>query len=180
MPLPLVYYNDPLLRKKSKPIEAITPEIKQLAEEMVETMIYHNGVGLAAPQVGVLLRIFVIRDELMGENGGYKLGDPEVLINPQLTIPSQEMEVMAEGCLSIPGIHVELARPSQIKVRYQTLEGHIREETASHFRARVIMHENDHINGVLFIDRLPLNLRNKVAPLLQEIKKKYPQKSNEA
>lgn len=175
MPLPLVYYDNPLLRKKAKKIEAINKEIIKLSSDMIETMIHHNGVGLAAPQVGVLLRIFVIRDEIVAADGSFQLGEPEVLINPVLSNPSKETELMSEGCLSIPGIHAELERPSKINIRYQTLEGHLRDETASNFRARVIMHENDHINGVLFIDRLPPNSRNNIASHLREVKQRYPQ-----
>jgi len=173
MPLPLVYYDNPILRKKAAPISEITEETRQLAQDLIETMLHHNGVGLAAPQVGVKQRIFVIRDELVSEDGNFRLADPEVLINPVVSNPSKETEVMAEGCLSIPGIHAEVIRPARITVRYQTLDGQMREEEASHFRARVIMHENDHLNGVLFIDRLSQKLRKKLDSRLQEIKKRY-------
>ena len=89
---------------------------------MVESMIHYNGVGFAAPQVGKLLRLIVIRDEFVGEDEGYRFGPPEILINPILSSPSPEAEKMAEGCLSIPGIHAEVMRPNRIRVRYQTLD----------------------------------------------------------
>lgn len=173
MRLPLVYYDHPTLRKKAIKIESITDAIKQLANDLTETMIYHNGVGLAAPQVGISLRIFVIRDEQVGVDGSFHFGAPEVLINPILSHPSEEKEVMAEGCLSIPGVHAEVIRPSRIHVRYQTVDGELKEEEVSQFRARVMMHENDHINGVLFIDRLTKEERLRIKPLLNAIIKKY-------
>jgi peptide deformylase len=169
----LIYYGHPLLRKKAKTIDRVTDEIRQLAQDLIDLMLHHNGVGIAAPQVGVLLRIFIIRDEGVSETGAFQLQPPEVLINPEITQPVKEMEVMAEGCLSIPGLHAEVKRPSRIKIRYLTLEGEVKEEEASHFRARVMMHENDHLNGVLFIDRLPPDIRKKLDPKLREIKERY-------
>ena len=97
--LKIHYYDDPVLRAKAKTIEEITPEIIQLAQDMVEAMIEYNGVGLAAPQIGELLRIYVFRDEWLNENGQYELGQPQVAINPVLSAPSKETETMLEGCL---------------------------------------------------------------------------------
>ncbi len=171
--LPLVYFDDPLLRKKAQPIEEITEEIRQLADRMIESMIHYNGVGLAAPQVGRLLRLYVIREELLGSDGQYQFGPAEVIVNPILSEPSDEIAAMSEGCLSIPGIHVDVPRPLRIRVRYQTLEGEIKEEEASGFRARVFMHENDHLNGVLFIDRLAPDVRKALDPELRAVKQKY-------
>lgn len=177
MILPLCYYDDPILRKKALPIEKITPEIVKLAEDMIETMIdQHNGVGIAGPQVGKLLRIFIIRDEFALPDGKWSFGPPEVMINPQLSEPSLETAFMSEGCLSIPGIHSDVTRPAAIKVRYQKLDGQVVEEVISGFRARVIMHENDHLNGVLFIDRLTAEARAKIGPQLRAIKEKYKKK----
>lgn len=174
MILPLCYYDDPILRKKALAIEKITPEIKQLAQDMIETMIHqNNGVGIAGPQVGKLLRIFIIRDEFAQPDGKWSFGPSEVMINPQLSQPSPEIVVMSEGCLSIPGIHSDVSRPASIKIRYQKLDGEIVEEIASGFRARVIMHENDHLNGVLFIDRLSAGERAKLDSHLRVVKQKY-------
>ncbi len=174
MILPLCYFDDPILRKKALPIQEITPEIVKLAEDMIETMInQHNGVGLAGPQVGKLLRIFIIRDEYILPDGKWNFGPPEVMINPQLSEPFAELAVMSEGCLSIPGIHADVTRPVGIKIRYQRLDGQLVEETVSEFRARVIMHENDHLNGVLFIDRLTPKERSGIEPQLRAVKKKY-------
>lgn len=172
MILPLFYYDHFCLRKKAQPIESITEELLVLANDMVESMIHYNGVGLAAPQIGKLLRLIVIRDEFVGDNKEYRLGPPEILINPVLSSPSREAEKMAEGCLSIPGIHAEVMRPSRIRVRYQTIDNRIIEEDAVGFRARVIMHENDHLNGVLFIDRISPDDRAKIEPVLKALKDK--------
>ena len=166
-------YEDSVLRKQALPIEAITPEIEKLGRDMIETMILHKGVGLAGPQVGVLLRIFVIQDERVNESGEWVVSEPEIIINPALSKPSQEKEVMQEGCLSLPGLHVDVVRPRTIHVRYQNIKGEWVEEQVTDFRARVMMHENDHLNGVLTIDRMNKKERKKVEPLLQAIDKKY-------
>lgn len=170
--LSLLYYDNPKLRKKSIPIDRIDDGIKAFAHDMVESMIHYNGVGLAAPQAGQLIRLIVIRDELIGEEDEYLLGPPEVLINPVLSKPSRELQRMPEGCLSIPGIHAEVERPSTIHVRYQKLDGQFVEEIAMGFRARVIMHENDHLNGSLYIDRLSIEQREKIDTALRELKAK--------
>lgn len=170
--LSLVYFDDPLLRKKSLPIESITEEIKKFAQEMCEAMIHYNGVGLAAPQAGRLIRLIVIRDEFIGDDEEYRLGPPEILINPAITHPSKQTEKMPEGCLSIPGIHAEVERPLGIHVRYQKIDGQFFEEDPVGFRARVIMHENDHLNGVLYIDRVTSDEKIKIEPLLRELKNK--------
>src|SRR5688572_33422416 len=94
-------YEDPVLRKQALPIETITPDIEKLGRDMIETMILHKGVGLAGPQVGVMLRIFVIQDERVNEIGEWVVSEPEIIINPVLSKPSQEKEEMQEGCLSL-------------------------------------------------------------------------------
>lgn len=172
MKLPIRYYGHPDLRAKARPIEKITPEIIQLAEDMVETMIAYNGIGLAGPQVGKLLRIFIRRDEILMADGRYSLGSPEVIINPTISSPSKETEVMLEGCLSLPNLHVEVERPKKIHIRYQNLKGGWIEEDRDDFLARVSMHENDHLNGVLHIDRASSSERKRIDPQLRALKKK--------
>ncbi len=166
-------YDDPVLRKKAVLIDAITPEIERLANDMIETMIASKGVGLAGPQVGQLLRIFIIRDETMDSVGEYILGPPEVIINPTLSNPSEERVSMLEGCLSLPGLHLEVIRPQKMHVRYMNLKGEWIEEELDEFRARVTMHENDHLNGVLIIDRIDKRKRKMIEPNLLAIKKKF-------
>ncbi len=171
--LPIHYYGDPVLRKKGEPIEKITPEIVAFAEDLVKAMIHYNGVGLAAPQVGKLLRIYVFRDEWLDEEGKYQLGEPNIVINPILSDPSKETESMLEGCLSLPKLHVPVTRPKKIHIRYQNLKGEFIEKDLIGFLARVNMHENDHLNGVLHIDRATPKDRKAIEPELQRIKKQY-------
>jgi peptide deformylase len=171
--LKIHYYGDPILRTKALPIPEITPEILQLAQEMIEAMIEHNGVGLAAPQIGKLLRIYVFREEKLRADGHYELGEPEVVINPVLSKPSKESESMLEGCLSVPGLRVNVVRPKKVHIRYQNLKGEFVEKELTDFCARVNMHENDHLNGVLHIDRADPKERKELESVLQKLKKKY-------
>lgn len=173
MKLPIRYFGDPVLRAKAKEIPEITPEIVKLAGDMVETMVANNGVGLAGPQIGVLLRIYVFRDEWIDAQGEYQLGHPQVVINPVLTSPSKETEETLEGCISLPGLHVKVRRPKQVHIRYQNLQGEVIEQVLNDFLARVNMHENDHLNGVLHIDRASAKDRKLIEPALRKIKQKF-------
>ncbi|MGD2169690.1 MAG: peptide deformylase [Chlamydiota bacterium] len=173
MLLKLCYYNNPILRKKCKPVKEITDEIKRLAQDMIETMDAGNGVGLAAPQVGKDLAIFVMREDKYTEEGELVLGDAKVFINPKLSNPSKETNVHLEGCLSLPGLHLDIERPNVIYVEAMDLEGNITSQEFTDFTARIIMHENDHLNGVLFIDRIPKKTKKKIEPSLRKIKEKY-------
>ncbi|MES2198568.1 MAG: peptide deformylase [Chlamydiota bacterium] len=170
--LPLAYYGDPILRKKADLIVHITEEVKKLVEEMIETMDASDGVGLAAPQVHHSIRLFVIRTPIENEAGKFDLGDVKVFINPKLSLPSKETWVASEGCLSIPGIRSSVERPKEITVEYTSLEGAIVQERVFGWEARVVMHENDHINGVFFIDRLSSKERMELAPVLQSLEKR--------
>jgi peptide deformylase len=171
--LPLRFYGDPILRTRCLPIESITDEIKQLVQDMIETMDADKGCGLAAPQVGHSLRVFVLRDYVETPQGDVVLSEPRVYINPKLSNPSLKKVLDTEGCLSIPGIRAELERPIKIRIEAIDLEGRSFVEEVEGYNARIRMHENDHINGVLYIDRLNLRRRKKVEPLLQELQKKY-------
>lgn len=174
MILNLKYYNDPILRKKSKKIEKLTDEIRTFIADMKETVLAHeNSIGLSAPQVGRDLSIFIIKEAVLNPDGNLEVGEMKVFINPVLSRPSQEKESLLEGCMSFPGIHLEIERPISIHVKAMDEEGKPIDKTYSGFTARQIMHENDHLNGVLFIDRAKPNLRKKVQPLLQALKKKY-------
>ncbi len=170
----LRYYGHPDLRTKAKTVEAITPEIAKICEAMLAKMFsLDNCIGFAGPQLGILLRIFVIREEKFLPNNQYYFGPPEVILNPQLSNPSKEAVSMLEGCMSFPGLHVPVVRPKSIHVRYQNPKGEFIEEDLSDFRARMFMHENDHLNGVLHIDRMDPKERKKIEPLLKAMKEKY-------
>lgn len=132
------------MREVSKPVEKIDENIKSLIEEMFVTVKKENGIGLAAPQVGENIRLFIV----------FINDQKYVFINPEIIETSQEMCVMEEGCLSIPKVYDDVVRPSSVKVQFLNIDGKIKTIEASGLLARVIQHENDHLNGVLFIDRL--------------------------
>ncbi len=172
--LPIRYYGHPDLRMKAKRVEAITPEIIQICEAMLAKMLsLDNCIGFAGPQLGISFRIFVIREEKFLPDNQYEFGPPEVIINPILSKPSKDTETMLEGCMSLPGLHVPVTRPKSIHVRYQNMKGEFVEEGLSDFRARMFMHENDHLNGVLHIDRMDPKERKKIEPILKAMKAKY-------
>jgi peptide deformylase len=173
MLLKIYYYGHPILRKRCKPIQEITDEIRKLAYDMIETMDKNDGIGLSAPQVGHSIRMFVLRNYLFTEEGHWTLSEPKVYINPKLTNPSEHFISDTEGCLSLPGLRLHVSRPDKIIVEAMDLDGKIFVEELEGYNARVRMHENDHINGVLFIDRIEANERKKIDPLLKEMKKKY-------
>ncbi|MBI5346699.1 MAG: peptide deformylase [Chlamydiae bacterium] len=173
MILDLIYYGNPLLRERSFDIKEITDEVRQLSLDMIETMDAHNGIGLAAIQVGKKLRLIVIRPEIETTDGEFTLGEPLIFINPKITKPSIETDILSEGCLSIPKVHAEVQRPKSIWVEYLNFDGKVVIEEVQAFKAREIMHENDHLNGVLFIDRILAHKRKEIAPFLKEIKEKY-------
>ncbi|PKK38667.1 Peptide deformylase [Clostridiaceae bacterium JG1575] len=136
--------RDPILRKKSKEVREVTPRIKELTTDMLDTMYHANGVGLAAPQVGILKRVIVVDIEP-------EMRDPHVFINPQII--EQEGACMGqEGCLSVPNRVGEVERPTRIRLRYLDLAGQEQELEAEDFFARAICHEVDHLEGILFID----------------------------
>ena len=146
--LQLRYMGDQVLRKKAVEVGEIDDEMKQLAENMVETMYVNDGVGLAAPQVGVLSRL-IVYDNV---EAGYHQ-DPQVLFNPEIT-ESEGSCRGEEGCLSIPEIKDMVERAERIVVTGLDREGNAVEFEATDMSARVIQHEIDHLNGVLFVDRL--------------------------
>jgi peptide deformylase len=173
MILKLHYYGDPILRKKCEPVKEVTPEIKQLVRDMIETVIANNGIGVAASQLGHLVRIFIVREEKVDSQGNFSFGEPKAYINPVLSSPSEKTEVQYEGCLSIPGMHLEIERPFSITVEALDSNGKPFKETLEGYHARQIMHENDHLNGTLYIDRAFKDDRKRIEPHLRKIKDKY-------
>jgi len=168
--LPLAYYGEQVLRDKATPIVEITDEIKELVSKMIETMHASAGIGLAAPQIHHSLRLFVIQAPVETEDGKFEPGEIQVFINPKLSEPSVEKREIEEGCLSIPAVRANVQRPAEITVEYTTLEGKTVKKRVSGWEARVIMHENDHINGVLFIDRLDNKKRAEIDLQLNHLK----------
>jgi peptide deformylase len=159
----IVIYGDLVLRTKGKRIEEIDDDIRALAGDMLETMYDANGVGLAAQQVGRALQLTVIdvsdaesRPSQMwiaGEEVDPKEHMPLILVNPELQL-SEELEVGTEGCLSFPEITAEIPRPGKVKVNAQDLQGNRIEFEAAGLLGRALQHEMDHLNGILFIDRM--------------------------
>jgi len=178
MLLDLRYYDDPILREKCEEIGEITAEIKQLAQDMIETMMLDNrGSGLAAPQVGHTSRIFVTAMTTVNEDDEVVYERPYVFINPILSDPSEETVAHQEGCLSIPKLFVYVNRPKEITCEYTDVDGKRHKERFEGWFARAIMHENDHLNGVLHIDRTTRRERNEIQGDLRRIKKKFAKKT---
>jgi peptide deformylase len=170
--LPLAYYGNPILRRVADPVVEITDSVRKLVEEMIETMDACDGLGLAAPQVHHSTQIFVIRVPIEDDMGQIQLGDAKVFINAKISEASATTWTASEGCLSIPSIHADVERPKEITVEYTNLDGDRRKERCSGWLARVIMHEHDHIQGVLFIDHLPIEEREALEPFLKRLDKR--------
>ena len=170
--LPLAYYGEPILRKNADFIEEITPEIKHLVDEMIETMDVSDGVGLAAPQVHHSIRLFILRVPVENKETGLEFGDVQVFINPEVISKSEETWKREEGCLSIPGLRAGVERPNEIAVSYTNLDGVKIQENMKGMMARVFLHENDHINGVLFVDHVDPKEREAIELFLQNLQKK--------
>lgn len=170
--LPLAYYGNTILRRVADPVMEITDSVRKLVEEMIETMDACDGVGLAAPQVHHSVRIFVLREAIEDGKGHFSLGEPKVYINAVVSEPSAETWKVSEGCLSIPTIQAEVERPKEITIEYMDLEGRKVRERCSGWMARIIMHEADHINGVLFIDHLSEKEKKELDPFLKRMDKR--------
>ncbi len=160
MKLTVHQYGDPVLRKKAEDIEVINEETRTLAQDMIETMHAASGVGLAAEQVGKTVSICVAdlpADMDCSEDGAPNNPDlsmPLILINPVILDAGKETSTREEGCLSFPDIVGKIERPWSVTVRYQDLDGQEHEHAFHGMLARVVQHEIDHLNGVLFIDRM--------------------------
>lgn len=144
----IIYYPHPTLRYKSKPIRRVDNNLKEIAAEMFDLMYQARGIGLAANQVDLPLQLFVINTA--GEQGD---GDEIVFINPVISHPKGKDDA-DEGCLSIPGVNGQVSRPAEVHVSAYDLSGNEIDMTVSGLLARAIQHEVDHLNGVLFIDRV--------------------------
>jgi peptide deformylase len=174
MILKIELYGAPVLRQKTKPVKEFTPEIKKLIKDMVETVDSSpNNIGLAANQVGGLWRILIIKPLYKNEKGEYLVGESEVYVNPELSDPADELETSTEGCLSFPGLFIDVERPTGITVKALNEKGESFKAKLTGFKARQVMHENDHLNGVLYIDRIKdKEYRKRLEPYLKKIKQR--------
>ncbi|GAB6190067.1 peptide deformylase [Marinitoga arctica] len=153
--------GDPVLRKKASKVENLTDDFKNLLNIMTNVMYKEDGVGLAAPQVGISKRFFLMDD---GKN-------LRIVINPEITEFIGEDVVFEEGCLSIPGIFLNVKRPEGIRVKYMDVDGNIIEEELHEYTARIFQHEYDHLEGILFIDKVSTASKAKVKGKIKELMK---------
>ena len=164
--LPIITAPDPRLKKKSKPVERVDDAIRQLMADMMSTMYAAPGIGLAAPQVGVLKRVIVIDAAREGDPSR-----PLKLANPEIVWASDDDNTYEEGCLSVPEHYAEVVRPRAVKVRYLDETGAKREIEAEGLLATCLQHEIDHLDGVLFLDHLSALKRNMILRKLLKEKK---------
>ena len=175
---------DPRLKLISRRVEVFDDELRTLAADMLETMYDAPGIGLAAIQVGVPLRLLVIDLQEPDEQAepeechhdGHKhthqpiKREPRVFLNPEILNPSQDFNVYSEGCLSVPEIYADVERPAAIRARWQGLDGTVYEEAMDGMWATVLQHEMDHLEGILFIDRLSRLKRQMALKKLQKLR----------
>lgn len=170
--LPIVTYNDPILRKKTKPIHENSEDLQKLIDDMFETMNHANGVGLAAPQIGKSIQLFVMdADDITEELEDEEDAGPLVFINPDIVKKSEETVKKEEGCLSIPEVRDEILRPGTITISYKDRDFNDQTLEASGWLARVIQHEYDHLLGILFLDYLSAFKRRLHQSTLRKIDK---------
>lgn len=158
---------DPRLRKTVEPVDGVTDDIRRLGDDMLETMYDAPGIGLAAPQIGVMKRVFVM-DCATGED---EEPNPMVILNPEITWASEETETSEEGCLSIPDIFEDVTRPERIRLRWLGLDGQVHEQEFGDRWAVCAQHEIDHLNGKLFVDYLGPVKRRMIMSKMKKVKK---------
>lgn len=169
--LPIIEAPDPLLRRKSAPVEEFTPELQTLIDDMFETMYAAPGIGLAAIQVGVPKRLLVIDLQEPEEEGGDPVRRPMVFINPEILDSSDTLQTYNEGCLSVPEMYAEVDRPDRVRARWLDRDGTRREEALDGLLGICLQHEMDHLEGVLFIDHLSRLKRDMILKKLAKARK---------
>lgn len=185
MKYPIIAYGHPVLREETRAVKQDEPNLKEIIQNMFETMYNAHGVGLAAPQVGLSLRIFVVdgspMDGMLRDDPQPMKGFIRVIINPEIIEESGDKWAFEEGCLSIPDLRAEVKRPEIVKIRYYNEDFEVQEEELSGLKARIIQHEFDHLEGVLFTDYLSgfqkQLLKSKLARISKgKISPSYPMK----
>jgi len=157
---PIVVYGHPVLRKIAAEINKDYPGLNQLIDDLFETMYYSEGLGLAAPQIGKSIRIFVIDGKPAAEDEPSLADFKKAFINPHITERSGEFQPMNEGCLSIPNLREEVMRESHVRITYYDENWQFYDEAYDGYKARIIQHEYDHLDGILFTDKIsPLRRR---------------------
>jgi peptide deformylase len=161
----------PVLKKKAEPVAAVTDELRKLMDDMLETMYATDGIGLAAPQVGVSKRVLVLDiDQPKGDDltPQERRGKPQFFVNPEIIWSSEDLRVYNEGCLSVPGQYAEVTRPDKVRVKFLDYDGKAQEIEADTLLATCLQHEMDHLNGILFVDHLSTLKRDM---LMRKLKK---------
>lgn len=171
MVLPIYLYGNPILKQKGSSITNDYPNLSEVINNMWETMYFANGVGLAAPQIGLSIRLFIVDSILYYEKSEINKGIKKVFINPLIIEESGQEWPFEEGCLSIPKINAEVDRKTHLKIKYQdeSFKDHI--EVFDEMNARIIQHEYDHIEGILFIDKIKPVRRQILQRKLEKIKR---------
>jgi len=182
----IIEIPDPRLKQVSAPVTSFDDELKTLVADMLETMYDAPGIGLAAIQVGVPLRVLVIdlqpedpdaEPEVCTAHGDeahthqQTKKEPRVFINPEILDPSEEFSIYNEGCLSVPEIYAEVERPARIRARWQDIDGEVHEEDMEGLMATCLQHEMDHLEGILFVDRLSRLKRQMALKKLEKLRK---------
>lgn len=170
MPLTIIPHPHPTLRVCSRPIRRVDAQLRQIVAEMLDLMYEADGVGLAANQVNLPLRMFVANP-----TGNREEGEELVLLNPEIQFPKGN-ETAQEGCLSLPGLYGNVKRPKSVRVSAYDLSGNSIETEVDGFLARVIQHENDHLNGVLFFDRMSEESKRDINDQIQELEMDFRSK----
>ncbi len=167
MKLKILIHPDPRLKKVCAPVPDISDELRSFADNMLETMYIAPGIGLAAPQVGVLDRLIVL--DCVKEDGAKP--EPLVMVNPRVIAASDETNVYDEGCLSIPDQYAEVTRPAEVRVEWLDLDGNLQERDMDGLWATCVQHEIDHLDGKLFIDYLKPLKRQMITRKMQKLKR---------
>ncbi|CAL5325259.1 unnamed protein product [Camellia sinensis] len=171
-PLKIVEYPDPILRTKNKRIDTFDDNLKKLVDEMFDVMYKTDGIGLSAPQVGINVQLMVFNP--VGERGE---GEEIILVNPRVSKYSKKVVLFNEGCLSFPGIYADVERPESVKIDARDITGARFVFNLSDLPARVFQHEFDHLQGILFCDRMTEEVLDNIRAELQALEKKYEDKT---
>ena len=179
----LTKFGEPVLKKKCEPIKDFDADLKQLGQDLVETMYAENGLGLAAPQIDVSKRIFAIDMRRRSDNSApceftidgkqlpLDLAMPLIAVNPVVEEIGEYIEISEEGCLSFPGVFAEVERSAEVRMHYSDVDGNSHTLVCSGLFARCVQHENDHLDGICFVDHLSARQLFKVEPKLKRIRR---------